>query len=186
MPADRPQDATPTPEGEMELDRLAEDWITLWQTEIAGLAADREVAEGLAGMAAAWSALGAAWLRAATTPPFGRTPPGGPDPFAAFRPPFGPSGFPPPNFAPPPGWAAGWGHPPHDGAGGPPPPPGPPPAAAAPDAGAGPRDGGDRQHGPDAVAERIAGLERRLADLEAGAGGDGADRRRPRRRRPPA
>ncbi|WP_245761892.1 hypothetical protein [Falsiroseomonas stagni] len=182
MPADRPQDGAPPPDGEAELDRLAEDWITLWQTEIAGLAADREVAEGMAGMAAAWAALGAAWLRAATAPPFARTPPGGPDPFGAFRSPFGPSGFAPPNFAPPPGW--GW--PPHDGGGAAPPPPGPPPAAAPPDAGGGARDGGDRQREPAGVTDRIAELERRLADLEGGAGGDRTDQRRPRRRRPPA
>ena len=37
-----------------------------------------------------------------------------------------------------------------------------------------------------ALRARIDGLERRLAALEAGPGGDGADRRGPRRRRPPA
>ncbi|WP_439549337.1 hypothetical protein [Falsiroseomonas sp.] len=174
MPADQPQDRMPPPEGDPALDRLAEDWITLWQTEIAGLAADREVAEGLAGMASAWAALGAAWLRAATAPPFGRTPPGGADPFAAFRAPT--------PFAP----SSAWGWPPHDGAGSPPPPPGPPPAATAPDAGGGAGHGGDRQREPVGVADRIAELERRLADLEGGAGGDRKDQRRPRRRKPPA
>ncbi|WP_237217610.1 hypothetical protein, partial [Falsiroseomonas oryziterrae] len=54
-----------------ELDRLAEDWITLWQTEIAALAADREAAEAWAAAASAWAALGAAWMRAAAAPPFG-------------------------------------------------------------------------------------------------------------------
>lgn len=34
-----------------EVERLAEDWITLWQSEIAALAADREAAE-------AWSEIG--------------------------------------------------------------------------------------------------------------------------------
>ncbi|MFC7608479.1 hypothetical protein [Teichococcus aestuarii] len=44
---------------------MAEDWITLWQSEISALAADRELAEGWA----AWAAFGAAWMRAAATPP---------------------------------------------------------------------------------------------------------------------
>ncbi|WP_439598485.1 hypothetical protein, partial [Falsiroseomonas sp.] len=60
-----------------ELEGLAEDWIALWQSEIAGMAADREAAEGWAAMTAAWAALGAAWLRAAAAPPFGRAPPPG-------------------------------------------------------------------------------------------------------------
>ena len=46
-----------------DIDSLAEDWIALWQSEIAGLAADPELAEQWA----AWAALGAAWMRAATT-----------------------------------------------------------------------------------------------------------------------
>jgi hypothetical protein len=66
----------PTPD-EAEIERLAEDWITLWQSEIAALAADREAAEAWAAMSAAWAAVGAAWLRAAVAPPFGR-----PSPFA--------------------------------------------------------------------------------------------------------
>ena len=59
-----------TPE---DLDRLAEDWIALWQSEIAGLAADPELAEQWA----AWAALGAAWMRAATAmaPPMSAAPP---------------------------------------------------------------------------------------------------------------
>src|SRR5690348_6593243 len=47
-------------EAEQELEGLAEDWIALWQSEIAGLMADPELAE-------AWGSLlglGAAWLRA--------------------------------------------------------------------------------------------------------------------------
>jgi hypothetical protein len=156
-------------DGEAALERLAEDWITLWQSEIAGLAADREAAEGMAGLAAAWAALGAAWLRAASAPPFGRAPPCGPDPLAAFR-----------GAAPAWPWAA------RDGAA---PPAGPAAAAAASDAGRQPGDGGDRQRGADADAglrDRLAGLERRLADLEGGAGGNPPDRRRPRRRKPSA
>jgi hypothetical protein len=42
MQTDGPGD---TPE---ELERLAEDWIALWQSEISALAADREMAEGWA------------------------------------------------------------------------------------------------------------------------------------------
>ena len=36
-----------------ELEKLAEDWITLWQSEIAGLASDREAAEAWAAAASA-------------------------------------------------------------------------------------------------------------------------------------
>jgi hypothetical protein len=153
-----------------ELEALAEDWIALWQSEIAALAADREAAETWAAMSAAWAGLGAAWLRAAAAPPFGRPPPGGP----GFQ-----SGWPP----------SAW--PGHDRAATP---PWPAPAAAAPDPGRQPGDGGDGERGQAAGADRIAGLERRLAELERGrdgdvargAGGDAADRRRPRRRKPPA
>ncbi len=63
-----------TPE-DAEIERLAEDWITLWQSEIAALASDREAAEAWAAAASAWAALGAAWLRAAAAPPFARQPP---------------------------------------------------------------------------------------------------------------
>ncbi|WP_160000728.1 hypothetical protein, partial [Roseomonas sp. 18066] len=51
--------------GPEALERLAEDWITLWQSEITALAADRELAEAWS----SWAALGAAWMRAAATPP---------------------------------------------------------------------------------------------------------------------
>ena len=74
---DGPKDPSQTGEDrarpQAELDRLAEDWITLWQSEIAGLAADREAAEAWAvvaqGMAQGMAAMGAAWMRAASTPP---------------------------------------------------------------------------------------------------------------------
>ncbi|MFC7551457.1 hypothetical protein ACFQU7_02795 [Pseudoroseomonas wenyumeiae] len=39
--------------GPGELERLAEDWIALWQSEVAAMAADRELAEAWAGWAAA-------------------------------------------------------------------------------------------------------------------------------------
>jgi hypothetical protein len=139
-----------TPE---DLDRLAEDWIALWQSEIAGLAADPELAEQWA----AWAALGAAWMRAATAMAPRFTP--GPGHDRAAAPPWPPAAAP----APGPGGAAGDGRD-HQ--------PGPQPAAAEP--------------GRAAMAERLAELERRLADLEGGPGGAGQNRRRPRRRRPPA
>lgn len=126
-----------------DLDSLAEDWIALWQSEIAGLAADPELAEQWA----AWAALGAAWMRAASA------------------------------MAP---RARPW---PHD-----PPaaPPGPPAAAAASQPGGDAGHGGRNQPAGDAMARRLAELERRLADLEGGAGGTGADPRRPRGKRPRA
>ncbi|MDO9499708.1 hypothetical protein [Falsiroseomonas sp.] len=175
MQGDDPRDGDPGKPGRdaaAELEALAEDWIALWQSEIAGLAADREAAEGWAAMTATWSALGAAWLRAAASPPFGRPPPGGaPNPFGMAH------------------WPSpGWPGPTHDSAAAP---PRPAPAAAAPDAGGEPRDGGDPERGDAALAARLAELERRLAALEpgrapvpGGAGGDAKDRRRPRRRKP--
>ncbi|MGK7863169.1 hypothetical protein [Falsiroseomonas sp. E2-1-a4] len=171
MQGDDPRDGDPGRDAAAELEALAEDWIALWQSEIAGLAADREAAEGWAAMTAIWSALGAAWLRAAASPPFGRPPPGGvPNPF----------GMP------------AWPGPAHDGtADRAATPPRPAPAAAAPDPGGKPRDGRDPERGDAALAARLAGLERRLAALEpgdapvpGGAGGDAKDRRRPRRRKP--
>jgi hypothetical protein len=55
-------------------DRLAEDWVALWQSELTAMAADRELRESWAAMVALWagtatSALGA--IRAAHDP--GRT-----------------------------------------------------------------------------------------------------------------
>jgi hypothetical protein len=125
-----------------DIDGLAEDWIALWQSEIAGLAADPELAEQWA----AWAALGAAWMRAATA-------------MAPRRPDT------------------------HDRAAAP---PWTPPAAAASRPGGHAGDGGGDQPARDAMAERLAELERRLADLEGGAAGKGPDPRRPRGRRPRA
>ena len=48
-----------------DLEQLAEDWITLWQSEIAGLAADPELIEAWS----AFAALGAAWARAMAAMP---------------------------------------------------------------------------------------------------------------------
>ncbi|MEO3472586.1 hypothetical protein AAFN86_12010 [Roseomonas sp. CAU 1739] len=126
-----------------DLDSLAEDWIALWQSEIAGLAADPELAEQWA----AWAALGAAWMRAATAMA-PRYQPGAHDRAAA------------------PPWA---------------------PAPAAPSgAGGHAGHGGGDKPARDAMAERLAELERRLADLEGGPGGKGPDPRRPRGKRPSA
>jgi hypothetical protein len=150
MDGDRPKP------DEAEIERLAEDWITLWQSEIAALAADREAAEGWAAAASAWAALGAAWMRAAAAPPFGRPPPAWP-----FPGPF------PGAFA-------------HDGAAAP---PRPPAAAAAPAHGGEPGMAGAGRD-DDALRTRLAELERRLSDLEGGPGGAGKDPRPPRRRKP--
>lgn len=123
---------------EPELDRLAEAWITLWQNELAALAADAEVA-------AAWRqafGLATAWLGAAPDRAGGRA---GHERAAAA----------------------------------------PRPTAAGAASGAG---AGDALGGADAAAllRRIDALERRLAALEGAPAGGEADRRRPRRRRPPA
>ncbi|MCB4823999.1 hypothetical protein [Roseicella aerolata] len=123
---------------EPDLDGLAEAWIALWQTELAALAAEPEVA-------AAWRqalGLGAAWLHAAQPAP------------AAAAPGDAPASTPGAKAA------------------------GAPPGLRP----------GDALGGEDAAAQRarIDALERRLAALERGPAGGDADRRGPRRRRPPA
>jgi hypothetical protein len=130
--------------GPEDIEKLAEDWIALWQSEVAGLATDPELVEKWA----AFAALGAAWFKAA----------------AQFSKPFTP------------GAAAQ-----HDSAVLP---SRPAPAAAPSGAGGDAGHGGSGGAARDAMAERIAILERRLADLESGAGGAGAHQRRPRQRRP--
>jgi hypothetical protein len=131
--------------GHEDLDRLAEDWITLWQSEVAGLAADPELAERWA----AFASLGASWFRAA----------------AQFSKPFTPGAAQHESTTPPLR---------------------PAPAAAPSGAGGDTGHGGGGGAARDAMAERIATLERRLADLESGAGGGSANQRRPRQRRPRA
>ena len=52
-----------------DLDRLAEDWIALWQSELAALAADREWVEAWMALATAWSRGGGPHERAWPGPP---------------------------------------------------------------------------------------------------------------------
>jgi hypothetical protein len=132
--------------GPEDIEKLAEDWIALWQSEVAGLAADPELVEKWA----AFASLGAAWFRAA----------------AQFSKPFTPGAATTHDSAVPTSRPA--------------------PAAAPSGAGGDTGDGGSGGAARDAMAERIAILERRLADLESGAGGAGAHQRRPRQRRPRA
>jgi hypothetical protein len=54
--ADGPPDA--------ELHELARDWITLWQSELAALAVDREAQEGFHTLLALWAGAAASMLRA--------------------------------------------------------------------------------------------------------------------------
>jgi len=132
--------------GPDDIEKLAEDWITLWQSEVAGLSADAELIEKWA----AFASLGAAWFKAA----------------AQFSKPFTTGAATQHDSAVPPSWTA--------------------PAAAPSGACGDPGHGGSGGAARDAMAERIATLERRLADLESGAGGGSAHQRRPRQRRPPA
>ncbi|WP_237180345.1 hypothetical protein [Roseomonas haemaphysalidis] len=179
---DRPTDNT----GAADLDKLAEDWIALWQSELMALAADRETAEGWSALLSAWTAAAQGALR----PPLAAgwpQPPGWPGmppwPQSWAAAPFAmpPWSMPPPAPASPPTppWPPAAAHEPAAA-----PPPGPAPAAAAPGAGDGARHGGDG--GDPALRQRLDELERRLATLEAGPGGSGADRRRAGRRPPPA
>ncbi|MFC3124016.1 hypothetical protein ACFOD4_02990 [Pseudoroseomonas globiformis] len=191
---------------EESLDRLAEDWIAVWQSEISALAMDREIAEAWT----SWAATAATWMRAMTAAP--GTAASAPStagfpglfPFPATASASGPfpwamagmtqSGYLPgfPWMAP----GAGTpqqpspGGPPHDGSDA------PPRSATADDA---PQPGADAGHGgPGSVADtdadrlrrRLVELEQRLAGLESDvaerAGGAKPDRRGPRRRRPSA
>jgi uncharacterized membrane protein YccC len=46
-----------------DLDKLAQDWITLWQSELSAMAADREMRESWQSIAALWAGTMAAVLR---------------------------------------------------------------------------------------------------------------------------
>ena len=47
-----------------ELHELARDWITLWQSELAAMATDREAQETFQALLAVWAGAAAAMLRA--------------------------------------------------------------------------------------------------------------------------
>ena len=74
-----------------ELDSLARDWITLWQSELSALAADREAQEAWTALLGLWAGAAAAFLAAAprAVPGFAtsfRHDPGPAGPAAAPRP----------------------------------------------------------------------------------------------------
>lgn len=56
-------------QGDLDMESLARDWITLWQSEFSALAHDREAAETISRLAALWAGAAAAWLRAAPVAP---------------------------------------------------------------------------------------------------------------------
>jgi hypothetical protein len=156
-----------------DLDALARDWITLWQSELTAITADREAQESWQAILALWA--GAAGAMLAAAPRFGAAPPWvNAWPNAQPAPPHQPEAQPqhdaPPGRA---GTAA---------------PPGAASATVAPD----PRDAEiDRlaRH-VDELESRLAELEPRLADVEHGVrrssgshrrGVAGPDKRRQRR-----
>lgn len=165
------------------LEQLAEDWITLWQTEIAGWMTDPELAR----MLAAWMSQGAAgWGGAAPGAPGGLS--GGLPGGLPGGSPNGPMGMPGAGW-PAGGWPTGWpaGPTPHEF--GPfaaffrtPPgatPPAPPPSAGGVAGAAGTGDASAAL--VEILLRRVAELERRLAGLGPDAAGSVAPAARPRR-----
>ena len=151
-----PEAAAPDPAA------LAGDWITVWQSELAALAADREVQEGWQALAALWAGVAGAALAALPRAPVERWAGRRTEGFAARADAAGPVDAGPAHERTdrPAGTAAAAGA---------------AAAAAAPE----PRDAEiERLH------RRIGVLESRLARLEAGdgAGGRGDRRGAPRRR----
>ncbi len=80
-------------------DRLAEDWIALWQSELTAMAADRELRESMAAMVALWASTAHAALALLRTPYEHTPPPHAPGTTGAAQPP----GSPPLAAAPQPG-----------------------------------------------------------------------------------
>src|SRR5271163_2472065 len=127
-----------------DLRKLAQDWITLWQSELAGLAVDREAQETWHAMLALWAGAAAAMLRAMPRD----------DPAAGWYP---SQRHPPPR--PSPSKGEGVDRERADGRAGAAAAAGATAAAAAPDA---------RDAAIDRLTRRIAELEARLAELERG------------------
>jgi hypothetical protein len=145
-------EAAPQP----DLAALARDWIELWQSELAALAADPETAETWARLAALWAGMAASGLaampRGFADERFG----------AGHTPGFGPGGF----FPAAPGFA-GAAQPPR-----------PAPASAPPDAG-----GAAAHRLLERVLDRLDAIERRLAEMEQRGGGSAGGAARPGSRR---
>jgi hypothetical protein len=153
-----------------DLDALARDWITLWQSELTAIAADREAQESWQAILALWA--GAAGAMLAAAPRFGQS---GAGAFAGW-----PHAWFSPGSSPAPSPAAhAEAQPPHEpaaGRAGSTAPPGAAAAAAAPD----PRDAEiDRlaRHVGE-LESRLAELEPRLADIEHGVRRGGGGHRR--------
>ena len=61
---DNQRQADSRPESQPDLQELARDWITLWQSELAAMAADRETHEGWQAMMSLWAGAAAGMMNA--------------------------------------------------------------------------------------------------------------------------
>jgi len=140
-------------ESQPDLQELARDWITLWQSELTAMAADRELQENLAAMMGLWAGAAAAMVNAMprAAPRSSRKPGAGRRDRSAE-----------PGDIPPAGRTAAAAA------------EGSQAAAAAPD----PRDAEIQRLG-----DRVAELESRLAQLEQGSGGGNRKQPRRTRKR---